>query len=480
MLNPNTLTEMQKLYSNIEINEDGTAEYPLSHLYILRIDPTHWTIYASQVKSVFEVDSRSVTAKIKDDAKDFMQTWDEIAAREEKDPIDNLKVGGFELPTEEANEVPDEKTQEADDDQKPVELVAKLEEMERLMLAKQEAEEKKMQEMDKREKAKDIEQLAMKPGGYNAKVRGVESEKNGPFSYNASTLSGDNVQEIKSKKAESIWSIPAKKPKRTIRGLTPRLAECGKIKIGKKGEMTTSSKGNTFRPPEKIDHIIVTTMEKENDDFIPDVYIMNKIGENCKAIPVRLPYDDPSLNFPTSYAYYHSAACKCRGDGETAINSDGEPIECNPETCQNIKDNKCKPNGVLSLILDDAPRVGGVYKFRTTGWNSINNVFSSMEFIRGLTNGLLAGLPLMLTLTPKHTVIPGTKTSTTIYMVNLEYRGSLQEMVSAIQQTMSTRALMQYSVKDFEKLAVEAMALPEAPEECQAIVEEFYPEAIRG
>jgi len=271
-----------------------------------------------------------------------------------------------------------------------------------------------------------------------------------------------------------------KKPRRTIRGLTPRLAECGKIKIGKKGEMTTSQKGNQFRPPEKLDHFIITTMDKVNDDFAPDQYIMTKLGDNCKEIPVRLPYDDPSLNFPTSYAYYDSAACKCRGDGETAINSDGETIECNPETCPNIKDKKCKPNGVLSLILDDAPRVGGVYKFRTTGWNSINNIFSSMEFIRGLTNGLLAFLPLSLTLTPKTTVIPGKKTQTTIYMVNLEYRGSLQEMANAIQQTMNTRALTQYSVKDFEKLAEEALALPEAPDECKAIVEEFYPDAVRG
>jgi len=297
-----------------------------------------------------------------------------------------------------------------------------------------------------------------KKGGYSAKVQ-------------------DDVYE----ETEPVRQLTGRKPSRTIRGLTPRLAECGKIKIGKKGDVRKSSRGNEFRPPEKIDHFIVTTMEKTgNDDFAPDTLIMKKLGENCKEIPVRLPYDDPSLNFPTSYAFYDSAACQCRGDGVTALTADGKCIDCNPENCQNVKDKKCKPNGVLSLILDDAPRVGGVYKFRTTGWNSINNIFSSMEFIRGLTNGLLAGLPLMLTLTPKHTVIPGTRTSTTIYMVNLEYRGSLQDMVTAIQQTMNTRALMQYSIRDFEKLAEEALALPEAPEECKAIVEEFYPETVRA
>lgn len=295
------------------------------------------------------------------------------------------------------------------------------------------------------------------------------------------------VQEATYEEVDLVRKVSTRKPNRTIRGLTPRLAECGKIKIGKKGEVKTSSRGNQFRAPEKLDHFIITTMDKENDDFKQDEELMKKVGRydsfggyHCREIPVRLPYDDPSLNFPTSYAFYDSAACQCRGDGVTAITSDGKCIDCDPETCPNIKDKKCKPNGVLSLILDDAPRVGGVYKFRTTGWNSINNIFSSMEFIRGLTNGLLAGLPLMLTLTPKHTVIPGTRTSTTIYMVNLEYRGSLQDMVTAIKQTMNTRALMQYSVKDFEKLAEEALALPEAPEECKAIVEEFYPEVVKA
>lgn len=286
------------------------------------------------------------------------------------------------------------------------------------------------------------------------------------------------VQDATYEDLEPVRQFSAKKPGRTIKGLTPRLAECGKIKIGIKGDTRPGKNGGEYRLPTKLDHFMVTTMDKINDDFAPDKYIMDKLGGNCREIPVRLPYDDPSLNFPTSYAYYDSAACKCRGDGELAMTSDGGVTKCNPETCPYIKEKKCKPNGVLSLILDDAPRVGGVYKFRTTGWNSINNILSSMEFIRGLTNGLLAGLPLMLTLTPKHTVIPGTKTSTTIYMVNLEYRGSLQDMVTAIQQTMNTRALMQYSVKDFEKLAEEALALPEAPDECKSIVEEFYPEVM--
>jgi hypothetical protein len=291
------------------------------------------------------------------------------------------------------------------------------------------------------------------PGGYKAKVIDAEYQ---------------------------VHSQPVRKPWRTIKGLTPRLAECGKIKIGKKGKMITSQKGTQFRPPQKLDHFEITTMEKsEDDDFIVDEVIMKKLGPNCKEISVILPYDDPSLNFPTSYAWYESAACKCRGDGELAETANHEIIKCDPDTCSHAKEGKCKPNGTLSVILTDAPTVGGVYKFRTVGWNSINNLFSSMELIRGLTNGFLAGLPLLLTLTPKHTTIPGKGTPVTIHMVNLVYRGSLPEMAKAIKQTLDTRALMQYSVKDFEILAEEALALPESPEECNDFIEEFVPEAVK-
>lgn len=266
------------------------------------------------------------------------------------------------------------------------------------------------------------------------------------------------------------------KPGRTIKGLTPRLGECGKIKIGGKGKETLSKYGKKMRLPEKYDHFVITGMAKdENDDFIPDPVIMGILGEKPTVIPVRLPYDDPSLNFPTSYARYETAACQCRGDGELAVTAEGETIECNPETCPH-HGKTCKATGVLSVMLDDAPTVGGVYKFRTVGWNSINNLTASMEFIRGLTNGILAGIPLYLTLTPKYTTIPGTGKRTIIYMVNLVYRGNFEAMKQAIRATLETRKEMKYSIEDFEKLALAEQNAPEDPEEAKDIQEEFYPE----
>lgn len=262
-----------------------------------------------------------------------------------------------------------------------------------------------------------------------------------------------------------------------IKGIVPQLCECGKIKIGKKGEMTESKRGNNFRPPQKLDHFIITTMQKtDDDDFVEDAEIMAKLGPDCKEIPVMLLYDKPHMNFVTSLAYYNSAKCQCRGNGEVAIKADGTQIECDPETCSFATQKKCKPNGVLSVVLQDAPRVGGVWKFRTTGWNSIRNLMSSIEFIHGLTGGRLAGLPMMLTLQPKSTVIPGSNTRTTIYMVNIEFRGTMGELLNKA----ATRLATPEQISQIEAKAAEMLALPESPEECQDVQEEFYPETIVG
>lgn len=47
-----------------------------------------------------------------------------------------------------------------------------------------------------------------------------------------------------------------------LRNLAPRLAERGKIKIGIKGAKVTSRSGNEFQPPQKLDHFVVTTLER--------------------------------------------------------------------------------------------------------------------------------------------------------------------------------------------------------------------------
>lgn len=262
-----------------------------------------------------------------------------------------------------------------------------------------------------------------------------------------------------------------------IKNMGTQLCECGKIKIGMKGASKTSQSGNSFRMPQKLDHFIVTTTSKTaEDDFEEDAEIMEILGKNCTSIPVILLYDEPALNFMTSLAYYDSAKCQCRGNGEVALKADGTQITCDPDTCEHAQSKKCKPNGILSVVLQDAPRVGGVWKFRTTGWNSIRNLMSSIEFIHGLTGGRLAGIPLTLTLQPKTTVIPGTKSKTTIYMVNIEYKGTMGDLISRA----STRLASTEQIEKIEARATTILSIKESSEECQDVQDEFYPETMPG
>jgi hypothetical protein len=46
---------------------------------------------------------------------------------------------------------------------------------------------------------------------------------------------------------------------------------------------------------------------------------------------------------------------------------------------------RCKMNGNLSVLIDGMGGVGGVWRFRTTSYNSIVGIMSSMAFLRSIT-----------------------------------------------------------------------------------------------
>jgi hypothetical protein len=228
------------------------------------------------------------------------------------------------------------------------------------------------------------------------------------------------------------------------KGLRPRLAEVGKIKIGGHGEERKKSGGGTFRLPIRYDHFVVTTTEKDKktDNFIVNDALMAKLDprENWKdgqqypqpkEIKVALLFDSIDMNFMTSFAYYKGRRCICRGDGETAQrefdgagkpkhfkiidNEDGKTqdgerheVICNTELCPDFQEDKdgktnCKPSGILSCIIPESGELGGVYRFRTHSWNSISNILGSLEFIQSLTSGILQGLPMKLQFLKKAT-----------------------------------------------------------------------------
>jgi hypothetical protein len=270
--------------------------------------------------------------------------------------------------------------------------------------------------------------------------------------------------------------------------LPKMLPEIGKIKIGNKGETRKSKAGNDYRLPQKLDHFIITTNEKDsNDDFIIDSEIHAILGDQPKELPIRLLFNDLKLNFITRYAIYKGKdKCICEGDGVTfywlnEANNEWKvgrvPVE---EMKSDFKGDKCKINGVLSCVIEGVNKIGGVWKFRTVGINSVIALKTGLEFIQQLTGGQLAGIPLTLVLRPKTVNVEGK--STKVYVVNVEYRGTIEQLQETAYKILTSRSIFSQRLLQVEQQAVKQLQeMPNAfDEDIAETVAEFYPTQQEG
>lgn len=286
----------------------------------------------------------------------------------------------------------------------------------------------------------------------------------------------------------------------SIRGLMPRLPERGKIKIGMKGATLTSQHGNKFQPPMKLDHFMVTTLERGRDgNFLRDEEFHRRFGDKPIEIPIRLLYDEIDLNFMTRYACFLGRTLWCSGDGASAIRiseappktrNDLEQLRPQPRevhcTCERqepayVGRDKCKMNGNLSCIIDGSSGLGGVWNFRTTSFNTITGLLSSMTLIRSVTGGILANIPLRLRLRAKQATSPTDGSQVLIYVVGIEFAGDIEELQQIGHQIALNRATTHISIAQIEDEARRRLsympqdtALP--GDDNNEVVEEFYPE----
>jgi len=261
-----------------------------------------------------------------------------------------------------------------------------------------------------------------------------------------------------------------------IKGFQPSLKEIGKIKIGGKGEERHKQGGGTYRIPVKFDHFEITSLIRdEKGDFMKD-HVMDILDEKPQSIDILLLFNDPTLNFVSWYAQYQGGKCLCKGDGVTARQADGAQIECSPDTCPQYAAKKCKPNGILSVILTKSPRLGGVYKFRTTSYNSIRSILSSMFFLSSITGGVLAMIPLKLTVSPMQVQPKDSAHPQTIYVVNIEFSGTAPELLEKTFEIQKYQGAMRESIIKLESTARAVLTAPESREEINDIEAEYYPE----
>lgn len=278
----------------------------------------------------------------------------------------------------------------------------------------------------------------------------------------------------------------------TILNRRPTLPECGKIKIGRKGNARQSQGGKAFQPPQKLDHFIVTTMERDSDgNFLPDVPLMQSIAERTgqdanalRKIPVRLLYNDPGLNMASRYAAYDGMTVWCSGDGETANRRQADgTYQSRKCPCENLEPDyrgqqKCKINGNLAVLIEGAA-VRGVWRFRTTSFNSVDGLTGALLFMHGITGGQLANVPLWLTVNPKQVQDPTGKPQT-IYVVGLEYQGDSNQLRQEAYTVALQASQAGLRIADIEN---EAKRLLEAPEDtvfegedAGDVAQEYYPQ----
>lgn len=270
-----------------------------------------------------------------------------------------------------------------------------------------------------------------------------------------------------------------------VKNLIPGLFEVGKIKIGRKGDKRQKKDGSgEWQLPVKLDHFIVTTLDRGADcNFLVNTAIHKIIGEKPKILPIRLLFNDIGMNFQSRYSCYNGATVFCSGDGESAmqLQKDGSRKEvqcpCHRQESTYSGRDVCKLNGSLSCLIDCANIVGGVFKFRTTGYNSVTAITSSLALIKTRTGGILADIPLVLTVGPKACTNPKTGDPITIQVVCVMFKGSMEEL---------RQKALEYKTSDaqffarLERVEEEARKLISADaaliDEAGDISEEFYPE----
>lgn len=231
-----------------------------------------------------------------------------------------------------------------------------------------------------------------------------------------------------------------------IPGVTDRrrMPRLGKIRLGAKA---VSQRGTEY--PKALDHF--------NFKDVPEV--QEVYGEDCRELPVILPSDDPTVFFPSARKAYRKSGlfCVCddgetarrvrvpidkngRGDhqGEAFIKGEGLDVKegemfelpCPGEACSYFESKMCKNLGRLLFILPEVPRFG-VYEIATTSYNSIVNVLSVTDAVRNAI-GTVCGVKFWLVLKP-HQVQPDGKAKT-VYVLDLEFRGSYQALATVGRQ----------------------------------------------
>ena len=201
-----------------------------------------------------------------------------------------------------------------------------------------------------------------------------------------------------------------------IKGLTEKrsLARIGKIHLGRKQK----GKGESLYPA-ATDYFVVY----EDGNTAPEIVARFKAlyGEKPREIDIIFPVNDPEIFFPQWLKRYGNNRLLCRGDGETALETNPQTgeirqIECKYKNCPYYQKGQCKEVGNLLFYIQGIPE--GVWQIDTSSTNSIKKINTAIDIIKSANGGKIAGIPLKLALVPMKVLANG-KYNKTVYILHL-------------------------------------------------------------
>jgi len=181
-----------------------------------------------------------------------------------------------------------------------------------------------------------------------------------------------------------------------LKGLVITPPVVGRISIGRVVER------NGKRLPEKDDQFTLTSQVQNRDGWVLhplDELLRRDSGGKLRSIPVRLLFNDPSLNLRADYSVFDRRTGRpmCVGNGESCRRRDGEEgietFPCvGPDLCR-FANGECKAYARFNAVIGDGEEDAlGSFVLRTTSFNTIRTIAARLQYFSGLgwTTGLHA------------------------------------------------------------------------------------------
>jgi len=227
------------------------------------------------------------------------------------------------------------------------------------------------------------------------------------------------------------------------------------------------------------------------DYFVVPPEVAEKLGEKPTELPILFPIEDDE-KFASQYyrCYSMTRGLVCRGDGEASrrmvdtktgemANRETEEIEwkdglpCEGRECPYYK-KQCREVMNLQFVLPTVEGLG-IWQIDTSSINSIKNINSAIELIRGVF-GRIAMIPLLLTLEPIEITSPDTGKKKIVRVLNLRTKGTMLELLERTAKP-AREMLLPAPVDTEEPLDVEAgegegasVGLPESDKEVPELI----------